>query len=67
MRCNLALWDRMIRFLIGILLVTYAVAGGPFWAWGGLFFLATSGWGLCPIYGLFKIQTLRKRHQRRVP
>ncbi len=67
MRCNLALWDRMIRFLIGILLVTYAIAGGPLWPWGGLEFLATSGWGFCPLYGMLKTQTLRERHQRRVP
>lgn len=67
MRCNVAVWDRLLRFLIGVLLMTYAIAGGPFWAWGGLYLLATCAWGVCPIYGLLKIQTLSDRRRRGVP
>ena len=60
MLCNLAFWDRTIRFLIAVLQISYAVAGGPVWFWPmGLYFLITSGWGLCPIYSFFKVRTLR--------
>lgn len=67
MRCNLAGWDRFLRFVFGILLIAYAIAGGPFWAWGGIYLLATSGWGICPIYAFFKFQTLRERRRVRSP
>lgn len=69
MRCNVAVWDRLIRFLLGTLLLAYAIAGGPFWAWGGVYLLLTSAWGVCPIYGLLKIQTLpeRRTSHRGVP
>ncbi|MFN8847975.1 MAG: DUF2892 domain-containing protein [Bdellovibrionales bacterium] len=58
MRCNLANWDRGLRFLTSILLLTYAIAGGPIWAWGGVYLLLTSSWGLCPLYSFLKIKTL---------
>ncbi|MBX2987325.1 MAG: DUF2892 domain-containing protein [Bdellovibrionaceae bacterium] len=67
MRCNLAWWDRLLRFVTGVLLITYALAGGPFWAWGGLYLLATSAWGICAVYGMLKIQTLRERRRPGVP
>ncbi len=60
MFCNIALWDRALRFLIAVLLLAYAVAGGPFWFWLiGLYGLVTAGYGLCPIYSFFRIRTLR--------
>ena len=58
MRCNLAFWDRLLRFVFGVLLVTYAIAGGPFWAWGGIYLLGTSSWGFCLIYATFNLRTL---------
>lgn len=59
MRCNVALWDRVLRFVVGILLTAYAIAGGPFWAFIGVFLLMTAAWGFCPFYAYFKIRTLR--------
>lgn len=60
MLCNLAFWDRSLRFIISVLALTFALAGGPVWFWGlGLYGLATAGWGLCPIYSFFRIRTLR--------
>lgn len=67
MKCNVAVWDRILRFVLGVLLLTYAIVGGPFWAWGSIYLLFTSGWGLCPVYAFFKIKTLsdeRKKRQR---
>lgn len=60
MFCNLAIWDRIIRFFFSILILSYSFAGGPIWFWPiGLYALATSAWGLCPLYAFFKIRTLR--------
>lgn len=60
MICNMALWDRLIRFVLSVLILAYAVAGGPFWFWIlGVYGLMTSGWGLCPAYAFFRIKTLR--------
>ncbi|MBC7742815.1 MAG: DUF2892 domain-containing protein [Bdellovibrionaceae bacterium] len=60
MFCNLAMWDRVLRFVISVLLLAYAFAGGPIWFWPvGVYGLITSGWGLCPIYSFFRIRTLR--------
>lgn len=60
MLCNVALWDRALRFLVSILLLSYAIAGGPVWFYPlGLYGLATAGWGLCPLYSLLRIRTLK--------
>ncbi|WP_083860511.1 YgaP family membrane protein [Pseudobdellovibrio exovorus] len=60
MLCNTALWDRAIRFLLAVGLLSYAIAGGPMWFWPvGLYLLLTSAWGLCPLYAFFKIRTLK--------
>ena len=60
MLCNIAIWDRSLRFFIAVLLLSYAVAGGPVWFWiMGLYGLITAGWGLCPIYSFFRLRTLR--------
>ena len=60
MLCNLATWDRSLRFIIAILVLSYAMAGGPAWFWlVGLYGLATAGWGLCPVYSFFRFRTLR--------
>ncbi|MCX7978727.1 MAG: DUF2892 domain-containing protein [Bdellovibrionaceae bacterium] len=63
MKCNIALWDRIVRFLLGVLWLAWAIAGGPFWAWAGLYFLFTAGWGFCPAYYGLGIRTLRE-HKR---
>ncbi|MES3037013.1 MAG: DUF2892 domain-containing protein [Bdellovibrionota bacterium] len=65
MKCNLAVWDRIFRFIAGCFLVAYLLAGGPFWAVFGLYLLITAAWGLCPIYGFFKFRTLRDSSTRK--
>ena len=60
MLCNVSLWDRALRLVLSILLLAYAVAGGPFWFYiVGIYMLTTAGFGLCPIYSYFKFRTLR--------
>jgi hypothetical protein len=56
----MAVWDRFLRFILAVLQLAYAFAGGPLWFWFlGLYFLLTAAWGLCPLYAFFKIRTLR--------
>mgnify|MGYP000872222061 CR=1 FL=1 len=58
MLCNTAQWDRLLRFVLSVLILVYAIAGGPFWFFiVGLYLLVTSAWGLCPIYAYFRIRT----------
>ncbi len=59
MRCNVALWDRGLRFVLGVLLTAYLIAGGPFWAYFGIVLLFTAAWGFCPFYAFFKVRTLK--------
>ncbi|MCS6837946.1 MAG: DUF2892 domain-containing protein [Bdellovibrionaceae bacterium] len=50
MKINLALWDRWIRYLLGIFLTTWAFAGGSWWSWIGPGLIASASYGICPIY-----------------
>ncbi|MBC7752940.1 MAG: DUF2892 domain-containing protein [Moraxellaceae bacterium] len=60
MLCNMAQWDRFLRFIISLILLIYAVAGGPMWFYLiGIYLLITSAWGLCPLYAYFRVRTLR--------
>ncbi|MBC7458626.1 MAG: DUF2892 domain-containing protein [Bdellovibrionaceae bacterium] len=60
MLCNTAQWDRLLRFVFSIVILVYAIAGGPFWFYAvGIYFLVSAAWGLCPLYAYFKIGTLR--------
>jgi hypothetical protein len=67
MKINLAIWDRVLRFFFGILATAWAVAGGPWWAYVGVYLILTSAWGLCPVYAMFKIRTAKITEQRFVP
>ena len=56
MKKNVVWWDRLIRFIIGVFMVAWGVAGGPSWAYLGLYFLASASWGYCPFYSLINYQ-----------
>jgi hypothetical protein len=55
----MAVWDRILRLFAGTLMVAWAFAGGPWWAYSGLFLLATSAWHFCPLYALLRTGTHR--------
>lgn len=59
MKCNLAFFDRFIRFLVGTTLSIWAFCGGPLWTYFGVYLLFTSGWGFCLIYAILKINTIK--------
>lgn len=59
MKINLAFWDRILRYFFGVLLASWAVAGGPWWGYVGVYMIMTASWGICPIYAFFRIRTAK--------
>ncbi|MEK7291848.1 MAG: DUF2892 domain-containing protein [Actinomycetota bacterium] len=57
MTANVGKLDRIIRILVGIALIVWAITGGPAWAWIGLVPLATGFWKFCPVYRLLGINS----------
>lgn len=49
--------DRVVRIVVGLALVGFALSGGPAWAWIGVVPLATGLIGICPAYSLLGIKT----------
>jgi hypothetical protein len=52
--------DRILRILVGVALVAWAVMGGPVWAWVGVVPLATGLVGFCPVYPLLGLSTKKQ-------
>lgn len=48
-------------------MTAWAVAGGPWWGYLGIYLILTSGWGLCPIYAMLKIRTAAPEQRSLVP
>lgn len=67
MKINLALWERIIRFILGLVLSTWAFAGGPWWTYFGVYLIMTASWGFCPLYSFFKIRTAKIEENRFIP
>lgn len=57
MKANVGNTDRIIRIVVGLALIVWALAGGPVWAWIGVLPLATGLIRYCPAYGLFGMNT----------
>ena len=57
MKKNVGGIDRLIRILAGVVLILWAVLGGPIWAWIGVLPLATGALSWCPAYSLVGIKT----------
>jgi len=58
MNNNEAAWDRAIRVIVGLVLLSLTIVG-PHTLLGlvGLIPLATGLWGFCPLYKLFGVST----------
>ncbi len=54
---NMGLIDRVVRAVVGLALIAWAVFGGPVWAWIGIVPLATAAVSFCPAYALLGIRT----------
>ncbi|KIZ40638.1 MULTISPECIES: DUF2892 domain-containing protein [Rhodopseudomonas] len=57
MTTNVGMIDRVLRAIVGIGLIYWALTGGPIWAWVGVVPLLTAAVGFCPAYTLFGIKT----------
>jgi asparagine N-glycosylation enzyme membrane subunit Stt3 len=57
MKANVGGIDRILRIVVGLALVAWALMGGPVWAWIGAVPLATGLIGFCPVYPLLGMNT----------
>lgn len=57
---NLAGWDRALRIVLGVVLLSLVFVGPqtPF-GWAGLILIATGTVGVCPLYLPFGIKTCK--------
>jgi hypothetical protein len=58
MKKNMGSVDRIVRAVVGVALIAWALTGGPVWAWIGVLPLVTAVLGFCPGYVPFGISTL---------
>jgi hypothetical protein len=54
---NVTLPDRILRYLLSLVLLTWAMAGGPTWSYVGLYFLFSASFGQCAIYWALRINS----------
>ena len=57
MNSNITILDRVLRYISGVGMLTWAIAGGPTWTYGGLYFLVTGSFGFCAIYWVLRINS----------
>lgn len=63
---NLAAWDRLVRVILGMGIVSLAFWGPhSTWAWFGLILPITAALGHCPIYVMLGIRTCRPEDSKR--
>jgi hypothetical protein len=60
MSTNVGGIDRVLRILVGLALIAWAVMGGPVWAWVGVVPLATGLVRFCPVYPLIGFSSAKK-------
>lgn len=54
---NMGMIDRLLRAVVGVALIGWAVMGGPVWGWIGVVPLLTAFAGVCPLYSALGIRT----------
>jgi hypothetical protein len=57
MKANVGGIDRLLRILLGLGLIAWALLGGPLWAWLGVLPLATGLMRFCSLYPLLGINS----------
>ena len=61
MKCNMGNQDRLIRFILGTVILTVGAIFGCTLGWLGLIPIATATIGWCPAYVPFGISTCSNR------
>jgi hypothetical protein len=60
MTANVGMIDRVLRILLGLLLVSLVFWGPQTpWGWVGLILIGTGAIKFCPVYSLFGLHTCR--------
>jgi hypothetical protein len=59
MKANVGGIDKVLRIAMGAALITWALLGGPLWAWIGVIPLATGLFNFCGFYTLLGINTCK--------
>ena len=58
MSINMGSWDRVLRVVVGLVLIGLAATGTVgWWGWLGVVPIATALFGFCPAYTLLGIKT----------
>lgn len=57
MKTNVGGIDKILRIVVGVALVAWAILGGPVWAWIGVLPIFTGVMGWCPAYTLIGLNT----------
>jgi hypothetical protein len=57
MKANVGGIDRILRIVVGVALIAWAMLGGPVWAWIGIVPLVTGLFKFCPLYTLLGMDT----------
>jgi hypothetical protein len=60
LKANVGGVDRILRIIIGLALIAWALTGGPVWAWVGVVPLATGIVKICPAYSILGFNTCKK-------
>lgn len=61
MKANVGQTDKVLRIVLGLALIVWALMGGPLWAWIGVVPLATGLFNFCPLYALLGIDSCKAR------
>jgi hypothetical protein len=57
MKANVGGIDRILRIIVGLALIAWALLGGPVWAWIGVVPLGTGLFKFCALYPLLGLNT----------
>ncbi len=60
MKKNVGSVDKIIRIILGVVIIAYGVIESSWWGLIGLVPLLTAFMGFCPLYAPFKISTDKK-------
>lgn len=60
MKCNVGTIDRLLRIILGLVIVIVGVVFDSWWGLVGIIPLATGLFQFCPLYLPLKISTIKK-------
>lgn len=61
MKANVGGIDKILRIVLGLALIAWALTGGPVWAWIGVIPLATALISFCPLYAIIGMNTCKAK------